>query len=428
MTKRVVVTGLGVISPLGCDIESFFSNISNGVSGVQKITLFDASGYSTSIAAEVKGFEFQKGLDRRLVKRTDRFCQFAVAAAMRAIEDAGLEPSRLDLEKVGVYVGSGIGGLFEIEREHEILLSKGPKRVSPYLIPKLIIDIASGWISILYGFRGPNSAAVTACASGAHSIGDAFKIIQRGDAELMVAGGAEAAITPLGLAGFCQARALSTRNDDPTRASRPFDRDRDGFVMGEGAGVMILESLSHARKRGARPYCEILGYGMSGDAYHVTAPDPEARGARSAMEQAICDAGIKKEEVSYINAHGTSTPLNDKIETKAIKKVFGEHAYKIPISSTKSMIGHLLGASGSVEAIVCCLSIRHSIIPPTINYETPDPECDLDYVPNQSRKMNVDVCISNSFGFGGHNAVLVFGKIKDEKEGLDFKGEREGTL
>lgn len=412
--KRVVVTGLGVVTPLGLDIPSLWNALISGKSGVGYITLFDASNYPTKIAAEVKGFLPEKYFDPKEAKRLDRFAQFALVAADMAIKDANLSLENENLNEIGVLVGSGVGGLFTIETQHTVLLQKGPSRVSPFLIPMLIIDMASGQIAIKYGFKGPNSAVVTACASGAHAIGDAFKIIQRGDASVMIAGGAEAAITPLGLAGFCAMKALSVCNDEPTRASRPFDAKRDGFVMGEGAGIVVLESLDHALARGARIYAEVIGYGMSADAYHITAPIPDGSGATLAMQRAIADAQIKPEQVSYINAHGTSTELNDKTETLAIKNVFGDYAYKIPISSTKSMIGHMLGAAGSVEFIVCVLSVYYDLIHPTINYEFPDPECDLDYVPNKARKCEVNIALSNSLGFGGHNATLIVKKYKPD--------------
>jgi len=343
----------------------------------------------------------------------DRFAQFAMAATSEAIQDSKLDLSQEDTKRIGVLLGSGIGGLGTIEKEHKVLLAKGPRRVSPFLIPMLIIDMASGLVSIKYGLKGPNSAVVTACASSAHAIGDAFKIIQRGDAEAMVTGGAEGAITPLGLAGFCSMKALSTRNDDPHKASRPFDKERDGFVMAEGSGIVILESLEHAKARGAKVYAEMVGYGMSGDAYHMTAPAPEGEGAANAMQAALDNARMKPEEVDYINAHGTSTLLNDKYETIAIKKVFGEYAKEIPVSSTKSMTGHLLGAAGGVELITCLLAMEKGVIPPTMNYKYPDPDCQgLDFVPNQARKKEVKVAMSNSFGFGGHNAVLIIKKLE----------------
>ncbi|HAV42986.1 TPA: beta-ketoacyl-[acyl-carrier-protein] synthase II [bacterium] len=407
MKRRVVVTGVGAVTPVGVDVSSFWDSLLTGRSGVSRITRFSLEGYRSQIAAEIKDFDPSRFLDQKDQRHMARFTQFAYAAARMAIEDAGLDLKKEDPTKIGVLIGSGIGGLDVIEEEHKKLLEEGPRKITPFFIPKLITDIASGWVSISFGFKGPNSAVVTACASGAHAIGDAYRIIQRQEAEVMVTGGTEAAITPLALAGFSAARSLSTRNDDPERASRPFDRERDGFVVGEGAGIVILESKEHAVERGAHIYGEIVGYGMSGDAYHLTAPAPRGEGAARAIKAAIKDAGVAPEDVDYINAHGTSTPLNDKCETEAIKDVFKESAYKIPISSTKSMIGHLLGAAGGVEFIVTLLTIERGVIHPTINYESPDPECDLDYVPNSPREARVNVAISSSFGFGGHNAVLI---------------------
>lgn len=409
MKNRVVITGLGVISPVGNDVLTFWDSLLNGKSGVDVIAAFDASDYPTKIASEVKDFNPEDYMDKKEVKRTDRFVQFGVAASKLALEDAGLRiGENADSERVGVYVGSGIGGLGTWEDQHTILMEKGPRRVSPFFIPMLIANMASGMISITFGAKGPNSAAITACATGTHSIGDSFRLIQRGSADVMIAGGAEATIRPMALAGFSNAKALSTRNDEPKRASRPFDKDRDGFVMGEGSGVVILESLEHAQKRGARIYAEVIGYGMSGDAYHLTQPAPEGEGAARSMKMAIQDAEIDPSEIDYINAHGTSTEFNDKFETMAIKTALGDHAYQVAVSSTKSVTGHLLGAAGGVEAIACALAIRDQIVPPTINYETPDPECDLDYVPNEARKTKVDVTLSNSLGFGGHNATIIF--------------------
>ncbi|MCL6518834.1 MAG: beta-ketoacyl-ACP synthase II [Armatimonadetes bacterium] len=410
--KRVVVTGMAPITPVGTGTEKYWQALLNGVSGVGLITHFDASDYSTQIAAEIKDFDPEEYIDRKEAKRMDRFAQFAVAASILAIRDSGLQITNENAERVGVLIGSGIGGTSTWEEQHRTLIEKGPRRVSPFFVPMLISDMASGMASIILGAKGPNLAIVTACATATHAIGEAAKIIQRGDADVMVAGGSEAAITPLAVAGFCAARAFSTRNDEPERASRPFDLNRDGFVIGEGAGVLILESLEHALARGAKIYCEITGFGMSGDAFHITAPAPEGEGAARSMAAALKDAGIKPEDVDYINAHGTSTPDNDKTETMAIKRVFGDYAYKVAISSTKSMIGHLLGAAGAVEAIACICAIRDGIIPPTINYETPDPECDLDYVPNEPRKMPVKIAMSNSFGFGGHNATLILAKYE----------------
>lgn len=413
MERRVGITGIGAITPVGNNVPEYWEALSQGKSGIEKTTLFDVSQFTSQIAGEVKDFEPEKYIDKKEARRMDRFAQFAMAASSEAIQDSKLDLSQEDTKRIGVLLGSGIGGLGTIEKEHKVLLAKGPRRVSPFLIPMLIIDMASGLVSIKYGLKGPNSAVVTACASSAHAIGDAFKIIQRGDAEAMVTGGTEGAITPLGLAGFCSMKALSTRNDDPHKASRPFDKERDGFVMAEGAGIVILESLEHAKARGAKVYAEMVGYGMSGDAYHMTAPAPEGEGAANAMQAALDNARMKPEEVDYINAHGTSTLLNDKYETIAIKKVFGEYSKEIPVSSTKSMTGHLLGAAGGVELITCLLAMEKGVIPPTMNYEYPDPDCQgLDFVPNQARKKEVKVAMSNSFGFGGHNAVLIIKKLE----------------
>jgi 3-oxoacyl-[acyl-carrier-protein] synthase II len=407
VSRRVVVTGRGAVTPIGDDLESIWSNLISGRSGVRKITSFNISEYPSKVAASINDFDPSPYIDKKDIKKMSRFVQFAIVAATKAIKESRLDFNKEDLNKIGVYIGSGIGGLDVIEEQHKVLLEKGPKKISPYLIPMLIIDIASGWISILYGLKGPNSAVVTACATGAHAIGDATAIIKRGDAEVMIAGGAEAAITPLSFGGFCAARALSTRDVSPEEASCPFDYERDGFVMGEGAGVVVLESLEHAKKRNAPIFGEVIGYGLTGDAYHITAPPPEGEGAARAMTMALENANIKAEDVDYINAHGTSTKLNDKCETLAIKEVFREHAYKIPINSTKSMIGHLLGAAGSVEFIVSLLSMERGMVHPTINYKNPDPECDLDYVPNKPRKVKIDIFLSNSLGFGGHNVSLI---------------------
>jgi len=397
MERRVGITGIGAITPIGNNVPEYWEALSQGKSGIEKTTLFDVSQFTSQIAGEVKDFEPEKYIHKKEARRMDRFAQFAMAASSEAIQDSKLDLSQEDTKRIGVLLGSGIGGLGTIEKEHKVLLAKGPRRVSPFLIPMLIIDMASGLVSIKYGLKGPNSAVVTACASSAHALGDAFKIIQRGDAEAMVTGGAEGAITPLGLAGFCSMKALSTRNDDPHKASRPFDKERDGFVMAEGAGIVILESLEHAKARGAKVYAEMVGYGMSGDAYHMTAPAPEGEGAANAMQAALDNARMKPEEVDYINAHGTSTLLNDKYETIAIKKVFGEYSKEIPVSSTKSMTGHLLGAAGGVELITCLLAMEKGVIPPTMNYEYPDPDCQgLDFVPNQARKKEVKVAMSAS--------------------------------
>jgi len=414
--RRVVITGVGAVTAFGDDKEVFWKSLCEGRSGVSYITSFDASNFEVQFASEVKNFAPEKWLSKKEARHLDRFAQLALAAATIAVEDAGLDFDRVDRYRAGVLVGSGIGGLWEIETQHLQLIYKGPNKVSPFMIPKLMVNAASGQISIKYGLRGPNSAVATACASGAHALGDAFRIIQHGQADIMISGGSESAITPMGVSGFAQMRALSRRNDDPPRASRPFDRDRDGFVMGEGAGIVVLEELEHARKRGANIYAEFLGYGMSGDGWHITAPDPEGEGGARAMENALRDAELAPEDVDYINAHGTSTPLNDAVETRSIKRVFGDYAKKVAVSSTKSMLGHLLGASGGVEMVVCALVVKHGIIPPTINYETPDPECDLDYVPNTAREADVSVAMSNSFGFGGHNACLVIGKLNSLKK------------
>jgi len=412
LSRRVVVTGLGVITSLGRDLETFWGNLMAGKSGVSRIESFDISDYPTQIAASIKDFNPEEYIDKREARRMDRFVHFALAAALSALRDANLNVKEdTDAERVGVSVGSGIGGLATWEEQHKILLEKGPKRVSPFFIPMMIANMASGQISMITGAKGPNSTAVTACATGTHSIGDSYKMIQRGDADVMICGGAEATISPIGIAGFCALRAMSTRNDEPEKASRPFDAERDGFVMGEGAGVLILESLEHAVQRGARIYGEVIGYGMSGDAYHMTDPDPD--GAKRCMQRAIRDAGIKPAEIDYINAHGTSTPIGDKSETIAIKNAFGDYAYKLAVSSTKSMTGHLLGAAGGVEAIICALTLKHGMIPPTINLEHPDPECDLDYVPNVPRKADVRTAMSNSFGFGGHNGTIILRKYEE---------------
>ena len=383
-----------------------------GISGIGPITRFDATGFATRIAGEVKGFEALKYIDKKDDRKLDPYLKYAIACAVMAVEDAGLDLERVDGERFGVLVGSGIGGITTLLDSHDVLNARGPDRVSPFFIPMLIINMAPGLISMRFGAKGPNSSVVTACATGNHAIGDAMKIIQRGDADVMIAGGAEAIIIPLTIAGFCQMKAMSTRNDEPTRASRPFDAARDGFVCGEGGGLVILESLEHALARDARIYAELIGYGMTGDAHHMTAPDPTGDGAARAMAAALRDAGLPAAAVSYINAHGTSTPYNDKFETLAIKRVFGDHAKKLAVSSTKSMTGHLLGAAGGVEAIATSFAIYHGVLPPTMNYETPDPDCDLDYVPNQARKQDVEVALSNAFGFGGTNATLVFQKYR----------------
>ncbi|MEK7362521.1 MAG: beta-ketoacyl-ACP synthase II [candidate division NC10 bacterium] len=410
--RRVVVTGLGALTPVGNSAEEYWAAISQGKSGIGPITKFDAKDLPTRIAGEIRNFDPLKWVDKKEARRLDPYLKYAIACAAMAVEDAALNVEKVERTRFGVLVGSGIGGITTLLESHKDLLEKGPDRVSPFFIPMLIINMASGLISMRYGAKGPNSAVVTACATGNHAIGDAFKVIQRNDADVMIAGGAEAIITELTFAGFCQMKAMSTRNDEPTKASRPFDADRDGFVCSEGGGLVVLESLEHAVKRDARIYAEIVGYGMSSDAHHMTAPDPEGDGAARCMAEAIRDAGVAPADVGYINAHGTSTPYNDKFETMAIKRVFGPHAKKLAVSSTKSMVGHLLGAAGGVEAIATILGIHHGLLPPTINYETPDPECDLDYVPNQARKQEVEVALSNAFGFGGTNATLAFRRFR----------------
>jgi 3-oxoacyl-[acyl-carrier-protein] synthase II len=406
-SKRAVITGLSLLTPLGIGVEKNWRRLLEGESGISHITFFDASAFSSQIGGEVREFNPEEYIDKREARRMDRFAQFSVAAAKMAIADAGLDMEKLKPEEVAVIMGSGIGGIATWEEQHRIFLEKGPNRVSPFFIPMLISDMAAAHIAIAFKAMGANYATVSACASGANAIGEALRLIREERAKVVIAGGSEACLTPLALAGFCSMRALSTRNDEPEKASRPFDAKRDGFVLSEGAGVVIVEEMEFAKKRGARIYAELLGYGLSCDAYHITAPEPNGKGAVLAMEFALKDAGISKEEVDYINAHGTSTQLNDATETLAIKQVFGQRAYEIPISSTKSMIGHLLGAAGAVEFIVCLLSIRDNIIHPTINYEYPDPDCDLDYVPNKAREKKVDVTMSNSFGFGGHNVTLI---------------------
>ncbi len=411
MKKRVVVTGVGMVSALGTGTEKSWKNLLAGQSGAGEITLFDATEFPVRIAAEVKDFNAEDFMEKKEVRKFDRFIHFALAATDFATRMAGLDSTaldNLDKERVGVYIGSGIGGFGTIEQEHTKLLQHGPKRISPYFIPAVIVNLASGMISIRYGAKGPNSATCTACSTSSHSIGDSFKIIQRGDADMMIAGGSEAAITPMGVGGFAAMKALSTRNEEPTRASRPFERDRDGFVVGEGAGVVILEEYEHACHRGATILAEVVGYGMTGDAYHITAPPPDADGAKRAMELALRDAGANPGDVDYINAHGTSTPFNDRLETVAIKRLFGEHARKLQVSSTKSMTGHLLGAAGGLEGAITALALHHQVIPPTINYENSDPDCDLNYTPNTAKEMPIRYALSNSFGFGGTNAVLLF--------------------
>lgn len=412
MKHRVVVTGMGVVTSLGSDLTTLWNNLMAAKSGISNIEAFDTTDYTTKIAAEIKDFDPSIYIDKKDLRKMDRFVQFGVAASKMAIEDADLRiGENADPERVGVVVGSGIGGLGTWEDQHTILMNKGPRRVSPFFIPMMIANMASGQISMLTGAKGPNTAAVSACATGTHSIGDSFKMIQRGDADVMICGGAEATIRPIGMAGFCSMRAMSTRNEEPEKASRPFDIDRDGFVMGEGSGVMIIESLEHAKARGARIYAEVIGYGMSGDAYDMVEPDPE--GAARSMNKALKDAGLEPTAIDYINAHGTSTPVGDKSETTAIKKVFGEHAYKLAVSSTKSMTGHLLGAAGGVEAVIVGLTLKNGVIPPTANLDNQDPELDLDFVPNKPREADVKIALSNSFGFGGHNATIILRKYED---------------
>lgn len=411
MKQRVVITGMGVVTALGQNLNTLWDNLMAGKSGVSVVEAFDVSEYTTRIAASVKDFNPEDYMERKDARKMDRFVQFAVAAGTMALKDSGIEiGANAEAERVGVSIGSGIGGLGTWEDQHNALLEKGPKRVSPFFIPMMIANMGSGQLSITLGAKGPNTTPVTACATGSHAIGDSFRLIQRGDADVMICGGAEATIRPTGMAGFCSMRAMSTRNDEPEKASRPFDTDRDGFVMGEGAGVLILESLEHAQKRGARIYAEVIGYGLSGDAHHMTEPDPE--GAARCMKMAIRDAGLEPEDIDYINAHGTSTPVGDKSETEAVKKSLGDHAYKVAVSSTKSMTGHLLGAAGGVEAVICGLALQHQTIPPTINLDNQDPACDLDYVPNVPRKAELNVVMSNSFGFGGHNATVILKKFE----------------
>ncbi|HEX5814263.1 MAG TPA: beta-ketoacyl-ACP synthase II [Methylomirabilota bacterium] len=420
-SPRVVVTGLGALTPVGNTVEEFWAALMQGKSGIGPITKFDAEAktesgefqFATRIAGEVRNFDELKYVERKEARRLDPYLKYAVACAVMAVQDSGLDTGKVDGTRFGTLIGSGIGGITTLLDNHRTLLDRGPDRVSPFFVPMLIINMASGLVSMRFGAKGPNSSVVTACATGNHAIGDAFKIIQRGAADVMIAGGAEAIIVPLTIAGFCSMKAMSTRNDEPQKASRPFDAGRDGFVCGEGGGILVLESLEHARRRDARIYAEVIGYGMTGDAHHMTAPDPEGDGAARAMAGALADAGIAPGEVGYINAHGTSTPYNDKFETIAIKRVFGDHARKVAVSSTKSMTGHLLGAAGGIEAIATVLALHHGTLPPTMNYETPDPDCDLDYVPNQARKQDVELALSNAFGFGGTNATLAFRKYRD---------------
>jgi 3-oxoacyl-[acyl-carrier-protein] synthase II len=413
MINRVVITGIGLVTPIGIGKEEFWQSLIQGKSGIDKISYFDTSEYPTKIAAEVKNFDYMNFISPKEANRMDKSTQFSIVSAMLALEDSKLKISKINSYSTGVIIGSGIGGIGTFEKQHKILLENGPRRVSPFFVPMMISNISAGEIAIKIGAKGPNGVITTACASSTHAMGIAFKILQQGDAQIILSGGTEAAISPMALAGFCKMKALSIRNNEPSRASRPFDSERDGFIMGEGAGILILETLKHAKERNANIYAEILGFGMTADAYHITAPAPDGEGAIKAMEIALRDAKINPSQIDYINAHGTSTPLNDKLETLAIKKVFGRHAYDLKISSNKSMTGHLLGASGGVEAIATALTIKNNIIPPTINYNSPDPECDLDYVPNKSKKEIVNYAISNSFGFGGHNGVIVLGKYQE---------------
>jgi len=415
MKIKAVVTGLGVVTPLGCSVDNLWNGLLEGKSGVGLVTRFDVSQYSTRIASEVSGFDPAAHIDKKELRRMDLAEQYAIVASEQAVQDAGLVPEKLDRDRCGVIIGSGIGGISTFEEQHSKLLKSGPGRVSPFFIPMMIIDMCAGLVSMKYGFCGPNYGTVSACASSAHAIIDATRIIQRGEADVMITGGAEATITPTSMAGFCQAKAMSTRNDEPEKASRPFDKERDGFVMGEGSGMLVIESHEHAIKRGARIYGEVLGAGMTADAYHMTAPHPEGHGAKKAMQIALVDANLKPEQVDYINTHGTATGLGDIAETKAIKAVLGEHAYETPCNSTKSMTGHLLGSAGAVELIVTLKSIENNILHPTTNLDNPGPECDLDYVPHKMREWKVNYALSNSFGFGGHNVTLVVGRFNGAK-------------
>ncbi|WP_035292997.1 beta-ketoacyl-ACP synthase II [Clostridium sp. KNHs214] len=412
MKRAVVVTGVGAITPVGNDVDTFWNNIKNGVTGIDFIKGFDASDQKVKVAAEVKDFDPKDYMDRREAKRMDRYCQLAMVAAEEAVKDSKLDLEKINKERFGVLVGSGVGGILTLEGEHKKLLEKGPSRVSPFMIPMLIGNMAAGNIAIKFGAKGPCTTVVTACATGTNAIGDAFRLIEHGYADVVIAGGSEGSITPLTVAGFASLTALS-KSEDPKRASIPFDKERDGFVIGEGAGIVVLESLEHAKKRGAKIYAEMKGYSMTCDAYHITSPAPDGEGGARAMKLAIEDAGIKEEDIDYINAHGTSTPYNDKFETAAIKNVFGERAYKIPVSSTKSMTGHLLGAAGAVEAIICIRALQEGFIPPTVGYKVKDEECDLDYVPNVGRKQDITYALSNSLGFGGHNATIIIKKWDD---------------
>jgi 3-oxoacyl-[acyl-carrier-protein] synthase II len=412
LSRRVVITGIGLVSSLGIGTDANWKALVAGTSGVDRISKFDATGFAAQIAAEVRGFDPLDYIDKKDVKKMDVFIQYAVAASQFAMDDSGLEITPSNAPEVGVFIGSGIGGFQTIEREHSALLNGGPRKISPFFIPSAIINLAAGQVSIRFGAKGPNLATCTACSASAHAIGESFEIIRRGDAEAMIAGGSEAAITPMSVGGFGALRALSTRNDNPRGASRPFDKDRDGFIIGEGAGMLILEELEYARKRGAHIYAEVVGYGMSADAYHITAPSEDGDGGVRCMKMAVCKAGIPPDQVDYINAHGTSTPYNDRLETLAIKSLFGDHAYKLAVSSTKSMTGHLLGGAGGLEAGISALAVFHQVAPPTINLDDPDPDCDLDYVPHTGRPMSIRYALSNSFGFGGTNAALLFKKFE----------------
>jgi 3-oxoacyl-[acyl-carrier-protein] synthase II len=410
--RRVVVTGMGIVTPLGHDLDAFWQSLITGQCGIDKITAFDASAYATQIAGEVKNFDPSPAFPSpKEIRRTDRYSQFGIYAAWSALKDSGLELDKENLDEIGVFLGSGIGGLATTTEQHKTLMERGPGRMSPFTIPMLIGNMASGLVSMYFNLRGPNFATCSACATANHAIGEAWRTIKAGDAQVMFAGGSEAAVIPIGIGGFCAMRAMSTRNDDPKTSSRPFDKDRDGFVMGEGAGVLVLEELEHAKKRGARIYCEISGYGNTADAHHLTAPSPGGEGAARSMKMALRTAGLNATDIDYINAHGTSTPQGDIAETQAIKTVFGDHAKKLAVSSTKGATGHMLGAAGAVETAVCVLAIKNSIVPPTINLQTPDPECDLDYVPNTAREMPVNVIVNNSFGFGGHNSTIAAKKF-----------------
>jgi len=410
MLKRVVMTGVGAITPVGNNVSEFWNSLLQGKSGIRPVTQVDSAPFTSKVAAEVKDFEPTQYIDSKSARKTDRFVHFAIAASQMAMDDAGINPEKIDPFRAGVLIGSGIGGLPTIEKQHTIVMEKGANRVSPFTIPMLIVNIAAGHVAIRFGFKGPNTCVVTACASGTHAIGDAYRLIERGEADILITGGTESCITSLGFGGFDAMKALSTLNDPPEKASRPFDKERAGFVMGEGAGIVVLESLEHAKARDAKIYCEVAGYSLTSDANHITAPDPTGDGPARCMVNAIKSANLKPEDVTYINAHGTSTPLNDKVETLAIKKALGDAAKKVMVSSSKSMTGHLLGAAGGVEAIACALAIKESKVPPTINYSVPDPDCDLDYVPNEARDAEVKVTLSNSLGFGGHNATICFKK------------------